>query len=99
MMLGGKRKRQPLSLAAKLEIISKLEYISKLRTNPTFGHPSVLRCPAKRGKGVFIFCNVCIFHVILNCMYSCNFNEAYMFLQHFSHKNTVVLIGVTFMAC
>ena len=51
-MLGRKRKCQALSLAAKLEIISKLEYISKLRTNPTYGHPSVPGCPGKRGKGV-----------------------------------------------
>ena len=52
MMLGGKRKRQALSLAAKLEIISKLKYVSKLRINPTYGHPSVPRCPAKRGKDI-----------------------------------------------
>ena len=50
MMLGGKRKRQALSLAAKLEIINKL----KLRTNPTYGQPSVPRCPDKRGKGVYV---------------------------------------------
>ena len=72
MMLGDKRKRQALSLAAKLEIISKFEdfwiYISKLRTNPTYGHPSVPRCPAKRGKGVHVhehfetfFTWVCVF--------------------------------------
>ena len=54
MMLGGKGKSQVLSLAAKLEIISKLESISKLRTNSTYGHPSVPRCLAKRGKGVLI---------------------------------------------
>ena len=53
MMPGGKR--QALSLAAKLEIISKLESISKLRTNPTYGHPSVPRCPVKIGKGVLVF--------------------------------------------
>ena len=54
MMLGGKRKRQVLSLAAKLDSanLKSFRYISKLRTNPTYGHPSVPRCPAKRGKGV-----------------------------------------------
>ena len=30
-----------------------LDIISKLRTNPTYGHPSVPRCLPKRGKGVF----------------------------------------------
>ena len=54
MMLGGKRKHQALSLAAKLAKLKSFRYISKLRTNPTFGHPSVPRCPAKRGKGVLL---------------------------------------------
>ena len=68
MMLGGKQKRQALSLAAKLEIISKVEYISKLRTNPTYGHPSIPRCPAKRGKGVVHFL---MLHIIIRNLYLC----------------------------
>ena len=54
MMLGGKRKRQVLSLAAKLANLKSFIYISKLRTNPTYGHLSVPGCPAKRGKGVLL---------------------------------------------
>ena len=63
MMLGRKRKRQALSLAAKLEIISKLEYFSKLRTNPTYGQiplTGTLRSQDARLREVRVYFGVVI---------------------------------------